>query len=74
MGKTVRASPSSGVYMKRQKHVNRRKVEESAEDSLSEYPSKKHNRISSAHSRIADPWDDKTITEYRGQDWHRNRK
>ena len=57
--------------MKRQKHVNRRKLEENAADSLEGYPAKKLNRITSAQSRIAQPWDDQTISYYRGQEWHR---
>lgn len=73
MGKTYRTEPSNKAYMKRQAHVGRRKLEEDAEDSLKGYPASKHNRISSARSRIAQPWDDATITEYRGQKWHRDR-
>lgn len=73
MGKTYRSQPSNPIYLKKQSHVNRRKLEESAADSLKEYPAKKHNRISSSKSRIANPWDDKVISDYRGQKWHRNR-
>lgn len=74
MGKTYRKEPSSKAYMKRQAHINYRRLEENAEDSLSGYPTTKINRISSAQSRIANPWDDKVISDYRGQEWHRNKR
>lgn len=73
MGKTYRKEPSSRALMKRQSHIGYRRLEETAEDVLSEYPHSKHNRISSAQSRIADPWDDQTVTDYRGQEWYRER-
>jgi hypothetical protein len=73
MGKTYRSEPSNGTYHKRQKHVGHRRIEEETEEYLSEYPIHKANRIKSAKSRIPDPWDDKVVSEYRGQDWHRNK-
>lgn len=74
MGKTYRKEPSNkALMMKCQTHVGYRRLEEAAKDDLSEYPHSKHNRISSAHSRIAQPWDDKTVTDYRGQKWYRDR-
>ena len=73
MGKTYRKQPSSKSLMKRQAHVGYRKLEESAEDNLQEYPHSKPNRIKSAQSRIANPWDDKVISDYRGQDWYRDK-
>jgi len=64
MGKTYRSDPSSYVYMKKQKHAPRRRLEENAFDTLEEYPHKHHNRIGSANSHIADPWDDKIISSF----------
>ncbi len=72
MGKTYRNEPSSKCYFKKQSHINRRKLEEDAEDTLQEYPHSRINRINLAKSRIANPWDDKVISHYRGQSWHRN--
>ena len=74
MGKTYRQDPSSPAYLKRQRHKGYRQLEESIEDYLPDYPMKHHNRIASAKNRIANPWDDKEISEYRGQEWHRNRE
>ena len=73
MGKTYRKEPSNKALMKRQAHVGYRKLEETAGDALSEYPHLKHNRINSAQSRIAQPWDDQKISDYRGQKWYRDK-
>jgi hypothetical protein len=73
MGKTYRTEPSSKALMKRQAHVGYRKLEETAAEVLAEYPHPKPNRITSAHSRIADPWDDRIVSDYRGQKWYRGK-
>ena len=64
MGKTYRTEPSSKSYTKRHSHVSSRKLKENTEDSLTEYPYHKHNRIISSHSQITNHWDDKIISEY----------
>ena len=74
MGKTYRKQPSSGSYHKRQHHIGYRKLENSVEEEFGEYPAiKHHNRISSSKNRIPNLWDDEIISEYRGQDWYRDR-
>ena len=73
MGKKYRKFPSSVGYMKQQKHIGYKRLEEEAEEFLHDIPHKKPNRIKSALNRIPDPWDDQLVSEFRGQEWHRNR-
>ena len=71
MSNTIRSQPSSGAYMRRQRHKQFRQAEEAAEDALSDVPNRHGNRIAARNARIADPWDDQIVSEYRGQIWHR---
>jgi hypothetical protein len=73
MGKTYRKEPSSQMNHKQQKHIGYKRLEEEAEQYLHDIPHKKPNRIKSALNRIPDPWDDQTVSEFRGQNWYRNR-
>jgi hypothetical protein len=73
MGKTYRKEPSNQMNHKQQKHIGYKRLEEEAEQYLHDIPHKKPNRIKSALNRIPDPWDDQIVSEFRGQDWYRNR-
>ena len=68
MSHTIRSKPSSGLWMKQQRHIGYRRLELLALQELGDYAS---NRVKSALGRIANPWDDKIISYYRGQKWAR---
>jgi len=71
VGKTIRKEPSSGCYMRKQKHIAYRKSEEASCMELDE-PSNRHK---SWKTRIVEPWnDEKIISHYRGQKWDRKYK
>ena len=57
--------------MRRQRHRQLRAGEEMAEDAMDDLPYRHGNRIAARNARIADPWDDEPVSEYRGQKWHR---
>lgn len=78
MSRTIRRKPSSGGYMRRMKHVGYRKCEELT---LSHFHEdlfcgnvKPSNRHKSWKTRIPNPWDDKNVSHYRGQEWHRKQE
>lgn len=73
MSRTLRTRPLSRCYMRRPRHRQQRALEEMTGQVLGGLPCRHRNRISSAGSRIADSWDDRVVSEYRGQRWHRDR-
>lgn len=70
MGKTIRTKPSSCCYFRNPKHINYKKLEESAKEQLKELGIV-ITKCYSFKNRIIDNWDDKFISYYRGQAWHK---
>lgn len=71
MSRTIRREPSSGSYMRRQHHIAYKRSEEASYFELTEECLKPSNRHKCYMTRIADPWNDKIISYYRGQKWDR---
>ena len=70
MSKTIRTKPFSSCYLRSPKHINYKKLEESAKEQLKELGIV-ITKCCSFKNRIIDDWDDKFISYYRGQTWHK---
>lgn len=71
MSDTIRRQPASPFYLRRLRHAPRLRGETMAADETFGLPARHHNRIASRHTQVSNPREDRTVSHFRGQDWHR---
>lgn len=74
MSRTYRKKPSSGAYFRRMASHRHLKTELSSSEALLEFEevAAHRNRSAAFRDRVANSRQDKVVSHYRGQSWHRN--